>query len=69
MQLDSLRRSLETAHAQLGTQPTALRELYQRDLMLGDVERLLKDVQTVTAVPAKVLGLQDSKVRWMLMLM
>lgn len=62
LQLESLRRSLETAQRQLSLRPAALRELYQRDLMLGDVARLLDDVAAVVEVPARVATLQANGV-------
>ncbi len=62
-QLSALRRGLELAQARLRPQPTRLKELYRKDLMLADVGRLLEDVQAAVAVPDKVEALQDRGVR------
>jgi len=59
-QLATLRRSLELAQARLKPQPESLRDLYRNYLMLGDMVRLLQDVQSAVAVPAHVRELQDS---------
>jgi len=60
-QLSALRRALESTQIRLHPKSEALREVYRRHLMLGDMVRLLEDVQSVVGVPDTVRQLADRK--------
>ncbi len=53
-----LRRTLEAAQIRLHPEPARIKELYRRELMLSDVQRLLEDIQAAVTVPEKVRRLQ-----------
>ena len=58
-----LRRTLEAAQVRLHPEPSRIKELYRRELMLSDVQRLLEDIQAAVTVPEKVRKLEQRRVR------
>lgn len=57
-----LRRTLEAAQVRLHPKPTRIKELYRKELMLADVQRLLEDIQAAVSVPEKVKKLEQRRV-------
>jgi len=58
-----LRRTLEASQIRLHPEPDRIKELYRKELMLSDVQRLLEDIQAAVTVPEKVRKLEQRRVR------
>ncbi len=62
LQLESLRRSLESAKRRLSAQSRHMSQQWQRHITLSDTLRLLDDVQAVAQLPARLQQLEEGKV-------
>lgn len=58
-----LRRTLEAAQIRLHPKPDRIKELYRKELMVSDVQRLLGDIQAAVTVPEQVRKLEQKRVR------
>jgi hypothetical protein len=59
--LSALRRHLMLAHSQVRPDTALLRALYHQDLMLKDVQRLLRDALSVSSLPERIDTLMKKK--------
>ncbi|KAK9861775.1 hypothetical protein WJX84_004517 [Apatococcus fuscideae] len=60
-QVEILRTSLTEARGRLGSQSRHLQQQWRRSVTLGDIVRLLGDLQSVVGVPARVQELEEAK--------
>ncbi|KAK9815816.1 hypothetical protein WJX72_010122 [[Myrmecia] bisecta] len=60
-QVDTLRSSLEDAKRRLGAQSRNLQQQWRRSVTLGDIVRLLTDIQSVVDIPQRVQKLEEAK--------
>jgi hypothetical protein len=61
LQLETLRRSLDSAARRLSARSRHLVAQYQRDQMLSDTLRLLDDIQACLQVPARLQRLEEGR--------
>ena len=62
LQLEALRRSLESAKRRLSAQSRHMSQQWQRHITLSDTLRLLDDIQAVAQLPARLQKLEEGKV-------